>query len=247
MLDQETSFRCPDANPAVTGYRLTGSVPGGVFLHGFRSHCDGAKARALARHAARRRRAWLRFDQRHCGRDDPRFARFTITRAIDDAVAVLDLLRQPAVLVGSSLGALIALHAADRRPALVRGLLLLAPAVRFVERVFAGLAAEEVEAWRTGGTRRFADRFEGGHFHLDYGFYRDAMAYLHPRPWKFACPVAILHGDQDELLPARDSVQLKGSIQAPAVSLEIIEGGDHRLSTAIGPMCRALDQLWSIE
>lgn len=215
-------------------------------MHGFRSHCDGEKARALAAHAAIRGRSWLRFNLRYCGQTDIEFARFTLTQAIDDTVCVLDLLRHPTVLVGSSLGAVIALQSAERRPRLVSGLLLLAPAIRFVQRHFASLPGKDVTAWRETGTFRFPDQYAGGHFELNYGFYEDALRYRDLGPWKFDFPVAILHGQHDELLPPEDSIELKDNITAPSISLDIVPNGDHRLNDAIPLVCTKLDCLWNI-
>ena len=215
-------------------------------MHGFRSHCDGEKARALAAHAARRGRSWVRFNQRHCGGTNSEFARFTLTQAIDDTVSLLDLLRQPAVLVGSSLGAVIALHATAHRPRLVSGLLLVAPAIRFVTRHFASLPGKDIAAWRETGSRRFPDQYADEDFELNYGFYEDALEYRDPGPWKFHVPVAILHGQHDELLPPEDSIELKDNITAPSVSLDIVANGDHRLNGAIPLMCAKLDTLWNI-
>ncbi|MDX2478344.1 MAG: hypothetical protein QNL05_13395, partial [Gammaproteobacteria bacterium] len=42
----------------------TGNGPVGIYLHGFRSHCNGEKAIEIARHAIALDRSWLRFDLR---------------------------------------------------------------------------------------------------------------------------------------------------------------------------------------
>ena len=244
MLAQEIPFRWRIGNQSLRGFQLPGAGAGGLFLHGFRSNCDGEKSLALAAHAAAQGRPWLRFNQRHCGRTNEHFAKFTVTQAVNDTVAVLEFLRQPLVLVGSSLGAVIALHAARRRPEFIHGLLLIAPAVRFVERHFATLPAKTMARWREQGTLSFPDHYEGGVFHLDYAFYEDALNYLQPEVWKFDCAAAILHGEEDELLPLEDSVSLRQAIAAPSVSLEIVPGGDHRLKGAFPIMCKTLDQLW---
>lgn len=245
MLAQEKEFKWPAHAPRITGYRLAGAQPGGIFLHGFRSHCDGEKARALARHAAARKRSWLRYNQRYCAQSNDEFAHFTLSQAINDAVALLDHFRQPSVLVGSSLGAVIALQAAQRRSKWVSGLLLLAPAVRFVERHFSSLPDDEIRQWREHGARTFPDDYSGGVFALEYAFFADAMGYRALGPWKFDCPVSILHGQRDELLPVDDSLELRAMIHSPSIDLDIIADGDHRLTDAIPAMRHKLDTLWA--
>ena len=245
MPTQQKQFHWPSRTPFLTGYQLAGTTPGGIFLHGFRSHCDGEKSRGLSEHAANRGRFWLRYNQRHCAQSNNEFAHFTISQAIHDAIAVLDFFRQPVVLVGSSLGALIALQAAQQRAEWVSGLLLLAPAVRFVERYFLTLPEDDIKHWRDRGAKTFPDQYEEGTFTLNYSFFADAAAYRTLGPWKFDFPVAILHGQRDELLPVEDSIELKAMIQCPAISLDIIADGDHRLNAAIPSICQKLDTLWA--
>lgn len=244
MLPRETRFQWPSGEPALSGYRLDGDPPGGIFVHGFRSHCDGEKAVSLAQHAAARGRAWLRYNQRHCAQGNDAFAEFSVGQSVADLCSVLDLLGHPVILVGSSLGGVISLHAARNRPDAVRGLLLIAPACRFVSRYFASLPAGAKDHWRRRGVLHFPDYYEGGEFPLQYGFYADALDYADPGAWKFDFPVSILHGERDELLPPADSRDLERSIDSPSVTLEVVPGGDHRLIDSIPLMCRKLDLLW---
>lgn len=244
MLAQEKPWSLH--NQALRGYQLVGTDPGGLFFHGFRSHCDGEKAIGLASHAAIRGRSWLRYNQRYCGQTNAEFAHFTVSQAITDALSVLDLVRQPVVIVASSLGAVIALQAAQQRVGLIAGLLLIAPAIRFVERHFLSLPDNELADWSTQGTKLFQDYYEGGFYALDYAFYEDALHYKNLGPWKFDCPVSILHGEDDELIPPADSTELKQIIETTSVTVDIISDGDHRLNGAIAPMCKKLDGLWKI-
>ncbi len=111
-----------------------GKSPGVVWLGGFHSDMNGTKAQALDAWAESRGRAYLRFDYFGHGASSGAFRDGTITRWRDDALAVLDKLCDgPQVLVGSSMGAWIALLVARARPEKVAALLLLAPAADFTE------------------------------------------------------------------------------------------------------------------
>ena len=246
MLPQEKPFVWPRDSQAPKGFQLVGTDPGGVFLHGFRSHCDSEKAIGLANHAATRGRSWLRYNQRHCGQTDSEFAHFTVSQAVVDALALLDTLSQPVVLVGSSLGAVIALQTAQQRLKSIAGLLLIAPAVCFVERYFLSLPDDQIADWYNTGTKDFEDDYEDGSYTLNYSFYEDAIKNQHIGPWKLNCPVSILHGEEDELIPPEDSMELEQMIDTTAVTLEIIANGDHRLNGFIPIMCSKLDQLWRV-
>jgi hypothetical protein len=111
-----------------------GKQPGIVWLGGFHSDMMGTKAQALDAWAASRGRAYLRFDYLGHGQSSGQFRDGTISRWRDDALAVLDGLTQgPQVLVGSSMGAWIALLLARLRPEKSAAMLLLAPAADFTE------------------------------------------------------------------------------------------------------------------
>ena len=246
MLPREKPFVWPQDSQALKGFQLVGTDPGGVFLHGFRSHCDSEKALGLANHAANRGRSWLRYNQRHCGQTDEEFAHFTVSQAVTDALTMLDTLSRPIVLVGSSLGALIALQAAQQRVESIVGLLLIAPALRFVERYFLSLPTDEIADWYDAGKKSFEDDYEDGSYSLNYAFYEDAINYRNIGPWKINCPVSILHGERDEIIPLEDALELEQMIETTAVALKVIANGDHRLNASIPIMCSKLDQLWQM-
>src|SRR5262249_28416486 len=116
-----------------------GKHPQILWLGGFKSDMGGNKARALDDWAARRGQAYLRFDYFGHGASSGAFADGTISRWLDDTLAVLDRLCDgQQVLVGSSVGAWIGLLAARARPDKVKGLLLIAPAVDFTEALIWG-------------------------------------------------------------------------------------------------------------
>lgn len=229
------------------GYRRRGGGHrSGVFIHGFRSHCDGEKARRLSGLAGTRGHAWLRFDQRGCGRSTGAFRRFTLSKAIADLHRVLDALNERSyVLVGSSLGALIAVHTASTAGHRIDGLVLIAPALRFTQRFLHDhLDARRLERWRRRGYRWFPDLYTGTCYRLDYAFCADALRYGEP-PGRLPCPVRVIHGTRDELLPLRDTETWLGGLDCPDAGLEIIDGGDHRLTGWSDIIARHTDNLWN--
>jgi pimeloyl-ACP methyl ester carboxylesterase len=44
------------------------------------------------------------------------------------------------------------------------------------------------------------------------------------------CPVRLIHGDQDEDVPAEVAVRLLASLRSADVQLKLVKGGGHRLS-----------------
>lgn len=227
------------------GFRRPGGTGcSGVFVHGFRSHCDGEKARRLSATAGGAGCGWLRYDQRGCGLSTGEFRRFTISAAVADLQRVLEALDEPPyILAGSSLGGLIAIHTAIAERQRIAGLLLIAPALRFTDHFIHGqLDAGELQSWHRRGYRWFPDLYDGDCFRLDYAFCADALRYSEP-PGKLPCPVQVIHGTRDELLPVEDTRYWVDALECPAKGLEIIDGGDHRLTGWTDVIARRAEQL----
>ncbi|HET8727894.1 MAG TPA: alpha/beta hydrolase, partial [Alphaproteobacteria bacterium] len=109
-------------------------LPGVVFCGGFRSDMTGTKARRLEAFCAAGGQAYVRFDYRGHGASGGAFADGTIGAWRDDALTVLDHATDgPQVIVGSSMGAWIAVLAALARPGRVAGLVTVAAAPDFTE------------------------------------------------------------------------------------------------------------------
>ena len=107
-----------------------------LWLGGFASDMSGTKAEHLAEWAGAAGQDYLRFDYLGHGASSGAFAQGTITRWREDALAVLDeLTRGPVVLVGSSMGGWIACLIAQARPERIKGLVLIAPAPDFTEKL----------------------------------------------------------------------------------------------------------------
>ncbi|MDD3288872.1 MAG: alpha/beta hydrolase, partial [Alphaproteobacteria bacterium] len=84
--------------------------PGVVFLGGYASDMNGAKASFLAERCRREGFACLRFDYRGHGQSDGKIADCTIGDWLEDALCVFDRLTTgPQLLVGSSMGGWMAL------------------------------------------------------------------------------------------------------------------------------------------
>jgi len=218
----------------------------GVFVHGFRSHCDGGKARRLSHWAGTRGHGWVRYDQRGCGASGGSFRQFTVSAAVSDLQRVVAGLGDGGcILVGSSLGALVAARAAAGLGGGVAGLLLIAPAVRFADRfILDNLDDEALARWRRRGFRWFPDLYTGGCYRLDAGFLEDALR-IGRAPPALPCPVRTVHGSRDEVLPAADTQQWLEALDCPAKALEIIEGGDHRLTDRADTIVHHAEILWN--
>src|SRR6476469_9492032 len=116
-------------------YRLRrGKVPALVFLPGYASDMEGAKAVAIDEFAVRRGLSALRLDYSGSGSSHGRFEDGTLALWLEEALAAIDALTDgPLILVGSSMGGWIALHIALLRPNRVRALVGVAAAPDFTD------------------------------------------------------------------------------------------------------------------
>lgn len=233
--------------------RRAGAAPGAVWLGGFRSDMTGTKAEALDGWAAANGRAFVRHDYSGHGESGGAFRDGTISRWLAESLAVFRRFTTgPQVLVGSSMGAWVALRMVQElhragEGGRVAGLLLLAPAPDFT--------VELMEPLLTEAQRR--DLAEKGFFeeHSEYSpepnIYTRALFEDGRRNRVLDgildthCPVHILQGMADPDVPHAHALKLAEHLPADDVTLSLIRDGDHRLSRPqdIAMMIAALDGL----
>ncbi len=112
------------------------NTPHILFLSGFRSDMIGSKATALYEHCIAHGLGFTRFDYRAHGQSDGVFSEFTIGGALSDVLHMMDhIINGDVVLVGSSMGGWLMLLAAMLRPDKVKGMIGIAAAPYFTERL----------------------------------------------------------------------------------------------------------------
>ena len=127
----ETVELTPTPGVSIMADVMAGSSPAYVYLHGMSSTRSSEKSDALYERARSRGRAFARFDFRGHGDSSGSMTDLTLTELIEDTTTVLDHMG-PSLLVGSSLGGLVAAWTAAKNPDLVTGLTMLSPALGFL-------------------------------------------------------------------------------------------------------------------
>ena len=189
--------------------RRKGTLPTLVFLPGYASDMEGAKALALDAFAEARGLAMLRFDYSGTGSSKGRFEDGTLDQWLDEALAMVDELTEgPLLLIGSSMGGWIALHLAQRRPDRVQALVGIATAPDFTDWGLQRDGGDLTPAFRESGQKML---LLGGDIAVD-------------------CPVRLVHGEADGEVPLDIAFRTKRALRSADVQLQIIKGGGHRLS-----------------
>ena len=234
----------PDGRRIATRFR-SGSGPATlVFLPGYASDMEGAKALALDAFAAERGLARLRLDYSGTGASSGRFEDGTLARWIEEAGAAIDRLTDgPLILAGSSMGGWIMLHLALQRPERVAGLLGIAAAPDFTDW---GYSAEEKRRLMGDGLLEQPNPY-GDEPHLTtHAFWESGeQLRLLDAPIALDCPVRLVHGDQDEEVPVAIALRLAERLRSADVQLNLIKGGGHRLSepAQMRAILRAVDDI----
>lgn len=213
--------------------RVTGRGPTLIWLGGFGSEMAGTKAGALAAWAADAGRDFLRFDYFGHGASEGRFEDAAVTRWRADALAILDALTVGRViLIGSSMGGWLACLVALARPERIGGLLLIAPAADFTERLITPRLSREAKAAiaRDGVWRPTADDNASGH-PITRALLEDGARWsILPGPISIQAPARILQGGEDRDVPWRHGLDLALALESRDLVFSLIRDGDHRLS-----------------
>lgn len=214
-------------------YRKTeGEGPGFVWLSGFNSDMAGSKVTALEDWARDNGRAFLAFDYSGHGLSDGDFADGTISAWREDTLAMIDALTDgPQILVGSSMGGWMALLAALARPERVAGLILIAPAPDFTQKLmWPEFSAEaQTEIMEKGVHMRPSEY--GEPYPITRALIEDGKRWqILDAPIAFEGPVRILQGGQDADVPWRHALKLVDALSSEDLVFTLVKDGDHRLS-----------------
>jgi pimeloyl-ACP methyl ester carboxylesterase len=218
---------------------FAGAAPALLWLGGFKSDMKGIKAEALDRWAHDQERGITRFDYSGHGESDGHFAQGTVGRWLEESLAVCAAYcRGPQVVIGSSMGAWLALllvrELARRKTASasVVGLVLVAPAVDFTEELMWKRFPPEVkrEIEQAGGFTR-PSPYSAEPYLITRGLIEEGRRHLLLDGMiETGCPVRILHGVQDADVPWQHAVELTAHFAQDDVVLTLVKDGDHRLS-----------------
>src|SRR4029077_5306188 len=234
MNNHATVQRLPRPDGNTVAYATTpGRAPTVAFLGGFRSDMTGTKAMALEAWASRTGRAFLRFDYLGHGQSWGPFEDGTIGRWLDDSLAAIDTLTTgKLVLVGSSMGGWLSLLVARARPARLAGVVLIAAAPDFTERMLLqGLSPEDRAALQRDGRLERPSQYSPQPSVFTWKLIEEGRNHLVlDKKLALPCPVHLLHGQSDPDVPWEYSLQIARHLEAPEVITTFIKGGDHRLS-----------------
>ena len=244
-IEEELSLRTVngDTLSAVLHHPAHGARGAAILCHGMESAKNSEKLIFLAQALAERGIPALRFDFRYVGASSGKFADITYSGEVEDLKTAYDFVQSrrlgPTVLFGSSMGGTVALLFAAQEPDIAAIVTLAAPVhpENFPTRV---LTPTQLEHWRERGYITYNGR------RLNVSLLADLETLeVLQRAQLIRCPVLILHGDADEVVPVAEAYELHDCLPG-LKQLSIFTGIDHRFSNPLvmqQAMSQALDWL----
>ena len=212
--------------------KTAGSGPTLIWCGGLKSDMEGSKAVHLHGWAKSNGQGFIRFDYFGHGQSSGEFIDGTLSRwAADIGVVQKQLSVGPVILIGSSMGGWAALLAALGNPAGVAGLVLINPAPDFTEKLtVAGWTEDQLKALENDGVV-----YEPSGYDEPYAYSKALIEDGRARqildaPIELSCPVRILQGHDDSVVPWIHSKQLIDRLASENVTYTLVSGGDHSLS-----------------
>ncbi|THD37976.1 MAG: alpha/beta hydrolase [Sphingomonas sp.] len=214
--------------PALAYHLTVGKGPPVLFLPGYASDMEGAKALALETWAKASGRTFCRFDYAGCGASEGAFEEQTLTGWRDDALEMLDLFSEPAILVGSSMGGWIALMLARDHPERVAALVGIAAAADFTDWGFS--MEEKMKLLQNGRIERASPYADQPTVFTSRFWQSGEASRMTAAAIAISCPVRLIHGLGDRDVPVDRSMHLLHQIRSGDVQATLVKHGDHRLS-----------------
>ena len=169
----------------------------------------------------------------------PNFENMTISSILDEVDRTIAEAAPPdgdIGIIGSSLGGLVALHAAARN-ARIKRLMLLAPALSLFREQSLGVGRMGVKRWEKQGYFDVYRHAIGGKARIGVSFLVDAREYNEDE-LGLSIPIAIVHGEQDDLIDPRLSMEY--ARRNGNATLHMVDD-EHDLALSIG---QAWEILW---
>jgi pimeloyl-ACP methyl ester carboxylesterase len=212
-----------------------------VYLHGFASSPRSSKATWFVRRA--RETGWL------ASAPDlnlPDFESLTISRMIDQVDGVLRTLPDgPVTLAGSSLGGMVALHAAAARTSSpdaarhpIEKLIFLAPAFDLIASLEAEFGPAALDEWRRTDALAVFHYADQRTRRLRWAFFEDARRY-DAFGVSLDVPTLVYQGSRDTAVNPR-MVQRWASSR-PSVTLHLLDD-DHQMLASLEPMWQGIQE-----
>ena len=204
-----------------------------VFLHGFMSDLEGKKPRSFLNFSKKNNLGFLALEYSGHGKSSGKFTDGNISKWSKETSYLIKKIvkRNEIILIGSSMGAWIALNQILKFKKQVRGFMGIGSAPEFLENLM----------WKKFSNKMKKEIIQNGIINLKHGDYEYPISYqlikdgrknkiLHKKI-NHDLKIVMVHGTKDTSVPVIYSKKILKMFKSNKKKLVIIKNGDHSLSS----------------
>jgi pimeloyl-ACP methyl ester carboxylesterase len=210
-----------------------------IFLPGFMSDIDGKKPQVFKKYAVQNKLGFLAFEYSGHGKSSGEFTKGNITKWSDDAKNSIKKIvkKNNFILIGSSMGAWIALNQFKYFKKQIKGFVGIGSAPEFLERLmwkkFTKKIKNEIKQKGISLIKRKQSKFKQkqNEYPVTYQLIKDGRRNkVLSKKIRLKIKVIMIHGSKDEVVPISFSRKVLSIFLGVQKKLVIIKNGDHSLS-----------------
>jgi len=210
-----------------------------IFLPGFMSDIDGEKPQTFREYAVKNKLGFLAIEYSGHGKSSGEFTKGNISEWSNDAKNSIKKIvkKNKFILIGSSMGAWIALNQFKYFKNQIKGFVGIGSAPEFLERLmwkkFPKKTKEEIKQKGVSIIKRGKSKFEQRkhEYPVTYQLIKDGRKNkVLSKKITSVIPVTMVHGSKDELVPVSFSKKVLPIFTKANKKLLIVKNGDHSLS-----------------
>ncbi len=207
-----------------------------VFLHGFMSDLEGEKPNAFLKFAKKNKVSFLALEYSGHGKSSGKFINGNISKWSKETSILIrkHVKREDFILIGSSMGAWISLNQFKFFKKQIKGFLGIGAAPEFLENLM----------WRKFTKKMKDETIRKGIYYLKHGNYEYPISLqlikdgrknkVLNKKINSKIKVTMVHGEKDEVVPVSYSRKILKLFPKAKKKLNIINKGDHSLSSKKG-------------
>ena len=204
-----------------------------IFLHGFMSDLEGEKPLNFQKFSKKKKLGFLGIEYSGHGKSSGKFTTGNISQWTDEVKLVIKKIvkKNNFILIGSSMGAWLAINQFKFFKNQIKGFLGIGSAPEFLERLM----------WKKFTKKMKNETKKKGIYNLKYGDYEYPITYqlikdgrknkVFNKKIKSKIYLTMLHGSKDEVVPIIYSKKILKLFKNAKKKIVIIKNGDHSLSS----------------
>ena len=204
-----------------------------VFLHGFMSDLEGKKPNAFLKFAKKNKLSFLALEYSGHGKSSGKFINGNITKWSNETSTLIKkfVKKNDFIIVGSSMGAWLALRQFQEFKKQIKGFLGIGSAPEFLENLM----------WKKFTKKMKSEIIQKGIIQLKHGNYEYPITLqlikdgrknkVLTKKINSKINITMVHGQKDEVVPVSYSRKVLKTFQKAKKKLVIVKNGDHSLSS----------------